>query len=296
MRDVKAKSGAMAVAVLTSFLTRVYLAFAAVSVCLTPCLAEVIHVPLETGVLAVPSTVKVSDGCFDLVLHLHGAKDVVEENLAVTHPKAVWVTLTLPGLSSVYRRHFENPEVFPALLAEIERALVPVFPSQTLRRRQLTVTSFSAGFGGVRELLKQPDSRSEIDALLMADSLYAGFVGEVGNRLVNPDHLRPFVAFARLAVEGKKRMLLSHTQLHTPEYASTKETADYLVEALGGQRREKRVVHGERLVEVNRYTEGKFAVLGFVGETGEDHMQHLRQIRVLLREMKRMSGAWYPSH
>ena len=233
---------------------------------------------------------EVSDGWFDLVLHLHGANKVVEENLAVTHPKSVWVTLTLPGLSSVYRRHFENPKVFPVLLAEIERALVPLFPSERLRRRQLTVTSFSAGFGGVRELLKQPDSRSEIDSLLMADSLYAGFVGEVGNRVVNPDHLRPFVAFARLAVEGKKRMLLSYTQLHTPEYASTKETADYLVEALGGQRREKRVVHGERLVELNRYSQGKFAVLGFAGETGEDHMQHLRQIRVLLREMDQVGG------
>ena len=240
--------------------------------------------PLKTGLLSIPATADFTDGRYDLVLHLHGASKVMEANLAATHPKAVWANLTLPGLSSVYRRHFEDPSVFTSLLEEIEQTLTATATKKELRRRHLTLSSFSAGFGGVRELLKQPENRSLIDTLVMADSLYAGFVGEIAGRTLNPDHLNPFLAFARLAIAGEKTMILSHTELHTPTYASTKETADYLVRHVNGLRRKKRTEHPDGMIELSRYSAGNFTVIGFEGDTGDDHMKHLRQIRIFLKE------------
>ncbi len=249
---------------------------------------QVTHLPLRTGVLAVPSTVEIINGRFDIVLHLHGAPEVVEQNLATTRPKAVWANLTLPGLSSVYRRHFEDPSVLPTLLTEIEHVLATTLPDQKPQHRHLTVSSFSAGFGGVRELLKQPENRSRIDTLIMADSLYAGFVGEPADRTLNPEHLTPFLAFARLAASGHKRMLLSHTKLHTPDYASTKETADYLIHRMGAQRRQQHKAHPGGLIEQSRSSIGHFAVIGFEGNTGEAHMQHLQHIRIFLNEVDKL--------
>ena len=251
--------------------------------------ADVRHYPLKEGVLAVPGTVEITDGSYDLVLHLHGAPKVVEPNLAVTNPQAVWVNLTLPGLSSVYRRHFQNSTVFPALLSEIEQRLASIVPDKKLHRRHLTVTSFSGGFGGVRELLKQPESRSQIDTLVMADSLYGGFVGEIADRTLNPDHLTPFFNFAQLAASGQKQMLLSHTELHTPDYASTKETANYLIRKLGTQPRTERKVHPGGLIEKSRCTLRSFVVMSFEGTTAEDHMKHLRHIRIFLQEVNEMA-------
>ena len=163
-----------------------------------------------------------------------------------------------------------------------------IVPDKKLHRRHLTVTSFSAGFGGVRELLKQPGSRSTIDTLVMADSLYGGFVGELADRTLNPAHFTPFLDFAQLAASGKKQMLLSHTDLHTPEYASTKETANYLIHKLGAPRHRERKVHPGGLIERSRCTLGSIAVISFEGNTAEDHMKHLRHIRIFLQEVNEM--------
>ncbi len=249
----------------------------------------VTRIPLKRGLISIPATADFTDGRYHLVLHLHGARKVMESNLAATHPKAVWANLTLPGLSSVYRRHFQDSNVFASLLEEIERTLTTTVPERNLHRHHLTLSSFSAGFGGVRELLKQPENRSQIHTLVMADSLYAGFIGKPENRTLNPDHLNPFLAFARLAIKGERTMVLSHTQLHTPSYASTKETADYLIQHLGGRRQTSHKEHPGGLTERDRCSLGKFTVIGFDGLTGDDHMKHLRQIQLFFKEAKAMN-------
>jgi hypothetical protein len=142
--------------------------------------------------------------------------------------------------------------------------------------------SFSAGFGGVRELLKQPESVDQIDAIIMADSIYAGFVGEMEDRKVNSSHMEPFLSFAKQAVAGRKQMIISHTQLFTPEYASTKETAAWLIDGLSGKRIHARKEHPGGMVEWSHFQQGRFHVLEFEGETGEEHMKHLRHIGLFL--------------
>ena len=251
--------------------------------------AETPKYPLKTGYLYVPEKVEIVSNEIDLIIHLHGAPGVVEKNIVRSRPNVPWVNLTLPGLSSVYRTHFQAAEVFPSLLNEVRRELRVILNIQLIQIRHITLMSFSAGFGGVRELLKQPAAVEKIDAIVMADSLYAGFVGSLSDRKLNESQLKPFLSFAKLAATGNKQMVLSHTQLFTPKYASTKETGTYLIHKLGGTRIEVRKERSEALVELSRFRLGKFAVYEFEGGTGEDHMNHLRFIHLFLDELQTRS-------
>lgn len=244
---------------------------------------------LETGHLFVPAKVEIVSNEIDLIIHLHGAHGVVEQNIIRSRPNVAWVNLTLPGLSSVYRKHFQDPEVFPSTLNQIRQKLSSILSTQRIQIRHLTLMSFSAGFGGVRELLKQPAAVATIDAIVMADSLYAGFVGDLSKRKLNDAHLEPFLSFARLAVQGNKQMVLSYTQLFTPDYASTKETGNYLINKLGGTKKEERKQRSEALTELSHFNLGKFSAFEFEGDTGEDHMNHLRFIHLFLNEIQATS-------
>lgn len=248
--------------------------------------AEVMEYPLKTGRLFIPESIKSGFKAVDLFIHLHGSPEVVEKNIRHTYPKAMHVNITLPGLSSVYRKHFQDPEIFPNLLKEVTRAVSRHVASQGITFKHIILMSFSAGFGGVRELLKQPDSVEKIDAIVMADSLYAGFTGKTTNRKLNDSHLNPFLTFAKQATEGKKQMVLSHTQLFTPEYASTRETAAYLIEKLDGTRIQERKIHPNGMIQISHFHKGNFSVLEFEGESGEEHMKHLRNIRLMMEKIQ----------
>jgi len=57
---------------------------------------------------------------------------------------------------------------------------------------QADITSFSAGYGAVRELVQQTGSRSRIRRILLSDSIYAGLVSGAdgsGPRVVQPDQI-----------------------------------------------------------------------------------------------------------
>jgi hypothetical protein len=148
------------------------------------------------------------------------------------------------------------------------------------------VSSFSAGFGGVREMLRDPATFARIDALVMADSIYAGYAGDPSKREVEPKNMAGFLKFAEEAAAGRKWFVLSHCDLQPDGYASTKETADYLIAQLGGTRRP---VAGawpaDGLVPTSRYVNGRFEVHGFAGTTGTDHLRHLHGLWALLKRI-----------
>lgn len=225
-----------------------------------------------------------------LWLHLHGAPAVVERNFATIGAPGVLVNVTLPGLSQVYADHFREPQVLADLLRDVEELLRRDAASPNLRLGRLTVSSFSAGFGGVRALLRQPAAFDRIDALVMADSIYCGYVGESAARRVDPGLMAGFLQFARRASEGTKRLIVSHSRQATDGYASTTETADYLIRELGGERRDVAAAARDEwpggLRLLSRFARGQFEVLGFEGEAPEDHLRHLREIGVFLQRAR----------
>ncbi|MBI5690401.1 MAG: hypothetical protein HZC55_09930 [Verrucomicrobia bacterium] len=220
-------------------------------------------------------------------LHLHGAPATVEGEVARVGLPGVLVNVTLPGLSKVYADYFAEPRVLGELLAEVETRLRMEMPGREWKVGALAVSSFSAGFGGVRQLLRQPAAVDRIQTLVMADSIYCGYAGDPGRREVDPDLMEGFVGFARLAVAGKRRLLITHTQQVPEGYASTTETADFLIRVLGGTRRAEGQVWSPTLRQISRWSAGGMEIIGFAGSRPEDHLQHLRELGRFLERVRR---------
>lgn len=239
------------------------------------------RVPLGKAVLSLPADWTSLGGEVPVWIHLHGAIDVVEREFDAIGAPGVLVTLTLPGLSKVYAEHFAPTEVFEALLREVQTALRTRSKEHEWTVGRVVVSSFSAGFGGVRELLKQPEAFARIGGLVMADSIYCGYVD---GRRVDPELMAGFLKFARAAVDGKKRMVVSHSAQVPEGYASTTDTADYLLREIGGSRStvEEPTPWRGGLMPTSEFSRGSLEVLGFAGTDAEAHMLHLRVIGVLL--------------
>jgi hypothetical protein len=243
------------------------------------------RVKLTDGQLFIPDGCKAGRDGVDFTLHLHGAADLVEKQFAQAGRPGVLVTVTLKGLSSVYTERFKDPKTFQRILDEAGEQLVKQGVVEKPRWRRVAVSSFSAGYGGVREMLRDATLFARIDALVLADSLYAGYVGKEGERRVNPEQMPGFEKFARAAAAGEKRFILSHCDLKPDGYASTAETAEYLLQKVGGKREkvDEKWAEGWRLT--SRCRRERFEVYGFSGDAGTDHLRHLRNLGLLLKRL-----------
>ncbi len=220
----------------------------------------------------------------DLVVHFHGAPAVVEREFAAAGLQAVLVTVNYRGLSSAYERPFSDEQLFSALLDEALTELgVRKLTTSDAKWRRVCVSSFSAGFGAVRALLKVPEYFGRIDALYLADTLYAGYVEREGQRKPSPENLKDFRRFAAEAAAGRKTMIITHSYLEPGGYAGTHETGDDLIAFVGAQRRAVDEAGPASMRIISRAEKGNFHVFGCAGTTGEGHMAHLRNMRF-----------WYP--
>jgi len=172
-------------------------------------------------------------GELSLTVHFHGAFWFAMEEHArrgATNP-----LLMYGGLqgSSAYKEPFLNRELFGNLLREVESELekrdeIPI------RVSGVEISSFSAGYGAVREILKSPEYVEMIDAVILADSMYAAFANPgTEDRTPREEHVSPFIDFARLAAKGNKIFIVAHASMVTKDYASPTDCARYLVSTLG---------------------------------------------------------------
>ncbi len=248
----------------------------------TRCSADPLIVDLHEGRMLVSQQFLANQQLADLLIHFHGDWNVVRQNFECSGLNAVLVVLNYNGLSSAYAKPFCDPRRFQDILADVTRALRSRSIIDTpFQWDRIYLTSFSAGFGAVRAILERPADFQIIDGILMADSIYAGFEGD--GRKVDPQNMQAFRRFAAAAAQGKKVFVLTHSYLHTPTYASTKETADDLIHFVLAERGAATPVAPVGLQLERSFRRQGFVVLGYAGTTGEDHLQHLRHI-----------GAWMP--
>ncbi len=187
--------------------------------------------------LYIPANYKVpKDGAVELTIHFHGAVwFAIQEHLR-RGLDAPLVALYAGEGSTVYKRQFEDAARFGQLLRKVEAMLKERGGPAETRVATVDVTSFSAGYGAVREIVKVPENVAVLRRVIMADSLY-GSLDEAelakGNRVVVPEHVAPWADFARHAVKGGKTLVLTYSDIHTPSYASTREVSTAVVAALG---------------------------------------------------------------
>jgi hypothetical protein len=216
------------------------------------------------------------DGDFDVMIHFHGHEAARKEWVQVMdHTVLVGIDLGLG--SGSYETAFQAPDVFPRLVDSIERAVAKKAGKKSAHARRIGLSAWSAGYGALQWILAQDFAKKRVDTVILLDGLHCGYLGAA----LNGQQIAPFTEFAKLAAEGERLMFVSHSSIIPPGYASTTETADYLIHETGGK---PHGVHGAGpagMDLISRYSKGSFHVRGF---SGNDKMDHCAQI-VLYRDV-----------
>lgn len=235
---------------------------------------------LELGSLFIPEKLK-SKSRLPLFIHFHGGVWLPEVAAARAGNTAV-ISIQLGAGSSVYAKPFADQKLFERLIAEAEsRAGVKFSP--------ITLTAWSAGYGAIREILKTPENYSRVDRVLLIDGLHTGYVsGKPGPQEseIETDNLQIFLRFARDAVAGRKRMIVTHSEIFPGTFASTTETADWLLGQLGLKRRAVVRWGPMQTQQLSEARQGGFLLVGFAGNSAPDHVDQLHSLPDYLRWFK----------
>lgn len=236
------------------------------------------RLPLRVGTLFLPE--RLGKDSAPLLIHLHGAGWIAE--LAAARAGVACIHLQLGAGSATYARPFADPAAFAALVDEAQ--------SKAARRLgPIGLSGWSAGYGGIRAILQVPEHYARVDAVLLLDGLHAGYVGgQPGPRdskLIDED-LAIFVSLARDAAAGKKELLFVHTEIFPGTFASTTETADYLLKALS-LRRQPVLRWGPMGTQIlGEVRQGGFHLIGVAGNSAPDHIDVLHALPELLGPMR----------
>ena len=163
--------------------------------------------------------------------------------------------------------------MFQAIVAAAESEAAAAMPSFE-RFREIQVSSFSAGYGAVRALLRSATAQ-RIDRLMLLDGLHASHEKDgPATGALPEEQMSPFLEYARRAEEGQVQMTITHSSIVPPSYASTTETADWLLARLFIRRKFlTRSLMG--MISTSEARSGRLRIIGFRGDSANDHIDHL---------------------
>jgi len=239
--------------------------------------ASVAEMELEPGyTLFVPHVLRgPSRSSTSLTIHFHGEPWFVLEQHLLRGLDEPLLCVALGQGSSVYRAPFEDQKKLSRLIQEVETQLQK-------RVSALNISSFSAGYGAVREIVKSPEYRRMIRRIVLCDSMYASFAP---NSTTQPaaEHIAPWVEFAKFAARGEKTFCFTYSQVPTSNYANSALCAKALIDALGGAK--VKVARGSLPATLDpdfplltRCDVGHFHVWGYDGADAQAHLTHVRHL------------------
>jgi hypothetical protein len=219
-------------------------------------------------------------GEFDVVFHFHGHEPARKEWVQAMNG-VVLVGVTLGVGSGVYESTFREPAAFERLLKTAEATVAEHTGRSVAHARRIALSSWSAGYGAAEEILRQPLGRERVDTLILLDGLHCDYA----NDGLVAAQLEPFVWFAHQATDGKRLMVVTHSSIIPPGYASTTETAHYLINEVGGHSHpaKPRATDPMGLDLVSRYDQGGFHVRGYAGNAELDHCAQVGLYRDILK-------------
>src|SRR5687768_4822424 len=211
----------------------------------------------------------------DLVVHFHGTAWLPHQAIAALADRPVAAVVNLGTGSGTYHRSFADPAVFDSLLASVAREVSAARGTETQLRR-ITLAGFSAGHGAIRAILREPRHFARIDAVLLLDGMHTSYIPEAtvlaAGGALDTANLVAFADFARAAIRGEKRFVVTHSEIFPGTFASTTETADWLLRALA-LRRAPVLRWGPRgMQQLSEVRAGGFEVLGFAGNSAPDQI------------------------
>jgi hypothetical protein len=241
----------------------------------------------------VPERARGRDTC-ELVVHFHGAAWLAHQAVAALDGCTVAAVVNLGAGSGAYHRAFADAAAFDSLLAGISREVFATGGTAAPPAR-VTLVGFSAGHGAIRQILREPRHFALVTAVVLLDGMHTSYVPE-GSLLatgggMDTTNLLAFADFARAAVRGDKRFVVTHSEIFPGTFASTTETADWLLAAIG-VRRTPVLLWGPRgMQQLSEVRSGQFELLGFAGNSAPDHVDHLHAAPEMLARAVRPGSA-----
>jgi hypothetical protein len=212
-----------------------------------------------------------------LLVHFMGATWVPRRAIAAMPEPMVVAAVHLGAGSAINAAAFSGDSTrFPRLVAAIGNAVRGTTGAPALRGTYLS--AWSAGYGAIREILKHTPNAAPIDGILLLDGLHADYrpdrVPLAAGGILDSTDLLPFVPFAREATQGRRRFVITHSEIFPGTFASTTETTDWLLDRLG-MRRTAVLEWGPMGSQVlSRSVLGGLEVIGMAGNTAPDHVDH----------------------
>ncbi len=210
---------------------------------------------------------------YDLLVHFHGAPAVMESAFERSGIEGALVIYNLGIGSGAYEDPYSYPNSYDHMLESITVAVRELCPRAAAPKR-VALSGWSAGYGAILHIIDRVKDAARVDAVLLADGMHVGFE-PVGKRKVNALSMAPFTLFADEAIAGHKLFAVTHSAIQTP-YASTTETAEYLLDA-EGLPVDRREIPGPRpgMTLTSRADANGFHMRGFAGEDKAAHCDHL---------------------
>jgi len=193
-------------------------------------------------------------GAADLLVHFHGSAWLPFQAALSTERPLVVAVYNVGQGGGIYDRAFSDPARFDSLVAEIRTHI---------KIDRVYLSGFSAGYGAVRAILR--NRADAISGILLLDGLHTSYVDD---RNVDPVALQPFLDFAK----SGKRFVFSHSEIFPGTFASTTETADWLIRELGLKRTPVLRWGPRGMQQLSEVRSGNLMIMGFAGNSAPDHV------------------------
>jgi hypothetical protein len=190
--------------------------------------------------------------------------------------------------STVYGKPFIEKGTLQPFLVESEKLL-------KAKIANLNFTSFSAGFGAVRNLIQDPEILGQLATVIQCDSIYGSLnPAETEKRSVLPDHIKIWQPLIDRALAGKTTAIFTTSQITPETYSGSWEVVQAIVEANGGKMKPadpKSPAGSDPTYPLLRtFDKAGLHIWSYEGNDAMAHMthpRHLAELLILVRESKK---------
>lgn len=216
----------------------------------------------------------------ELAIHFHGAAWFAIDEHVARGLRGPLIVFNNGQGSSVYQAPFKDPGRLDRWIGRVEDAVRRRVPGY--RIGSVAITSFSAGYGAVREIVRDPARWKKVRAIVLLDSMYASFASD-GSKVPEPSQIDVWLPYVRSAMAGERTFVFTYSQVPTETYANSAACARALARAAGIEMRP--VERGTLTATLDpdfplleRADQGGAHVWGYGGVDAQAHMTHARHL------------------